>query len=336
MTKVLFVGNFLSRSRGTKGAVERIFARKEEFEETLLLSSSYENRIVRFLDILYSVLFKNYDLVIIDVYSGLYFYMVTVAVTLAGFRKKKVVLNLRGGMLFEVCEHKRNLFNYLATRSAQMITPSLFLKECLDGYKYKVRYLPNFLDITRFSYAPYSRSNSLLWVRAFTSIYQPEMAIRTLSHVKKVVPDATLTMVGPDLGELSNCLKLIDTLNLRHVVNIVGKISNEELPRFYQTHRVFLNTTSYESFGVAVLEAASCGIPVVSNRVGEIPYIWKENEEMLLCNPGDDQEMADKVVRLLLNPDQAASLSLRARKKAEQFSWEAVKPQWKKLLQGHE
>lgn len=336
MPDILFIGNFLSKKRGTKGIVERIAARQAEFKQDFFLASHYENRVIRFVDIICNILFRRYNIVIIDVYSGLYFFMLIGAVTLARFRNKKIVLNFRGGKLYLVHEKFPKLFQYMVKQSWANITPSLFLKDILVKHNYQVDYLPNFLDIIKFPYSRNIQANNLLWIRAFASIYNPQMAIYVLDLVRRHVPDATLTMVGPDHGELSSCVTLIDSLNLTGAITITGKIDNDQLPPFYHTHRVFLNTTTYESFGLAVLEAASCGIPVVSNSVGEIPYLWKDGEEMFLCKAGDNAEMAEKVIQLLQNPRMATTLSMSARAKAEKFSWEAVKPQWQKLMQGHE
>lgn len=337
MGRILFIGNFLSKHKGTKGVIERLAENKNDFEKVdFLLKSHIWNKVLRFIDILLTASFAKYESVIIDVYSGLYFKLVLYVSWIAKIRKKRMYFILHGGKLHILERQKPELFASVMVRGSGLITPSYFLIKELSKVGYTLSYLPNFLPIDKFPYAKRTHSSKILWVRAFASIYNPEMAISVLVKVRSKITDATLTMIGPDHGELAACIELIDLLKLGNAVTITGKIDNNELPHFYHTHGVFLNTTSYESFGLAVLEAASCGIPVVSNRVGEIPYIWKENEEMMLCNPGDDQEMADKVVRLLLNPDQAASLSLRARKKAEQFSWEAVKPQWKKLLQDHE
>jgi glycosyltransferase involved in cell wall biosynthesis len=67
-------------------------------------------------------------------------------------------------------------------------------------------------------------------------------------------------------------------------ITFTGPINNTELPAYYSSHSVFLNTTSYESFGMAVLEAAACGIPTVSTPVGEIPLLWKAGEEIMLTD----------------------------------------------------
>ena len=143
--------------------------------------------------------------------------------------------------------------------------------------------MPNSIDLEKF---PFKRDtvkkHSLLWVRAFTNIYNPEIPVRILHELRKLFPDVYLTMVGPDKGTLREVEALINRLDLEDHINITGPIPNEELRKYYQSHSVYLNTTSFESFGVAVLEAASCGMPIVSNSVGEIPLIWEDGKNILL------------------------------------------------------
>jgi SAM-dependent methyltransferase len=85
--------------------------------------------------------------------------------------------------------------------------------------------------------------------------------------LKKNFPQISLTMIGPDKGILNEILLMIKELGLESNIKIIGPISNQELFKYYQSHSVYLNTTSYESFGVALVEAAACGIPIVSTNV---------------------------------------------------------------------
>lgn len=334
MKRILFIGNFLSHKRGTKGIAERIAERKNEFSGyTITLTSYHTGKVRRFLDVIYHVTFARYDLVVIDVYSGAYFFLVRVATFLAAIRKKCIVLNLHGGKLHELQAENPTAFAQVADRASKIITPSLFLKQHLATPKISIEYLPNFIDVESFPYQRNVKANTVLWVRAFVSIYNPTMAIQVFAKVREVVPEATLTMIGPDHGELAACKALINELGLNDAVTLFGKVKNEELRHYYNTHAAFLNTTSYESFGLAVLEAASCGVPIVSNRVGEIPYLWKENEEMLMCDQGNVIQMAAHVVTLLTDSVYAQSLSRAARQKAEHFAWITVKNKWLKVFE---
>ena len=113
-------------------------------------------------------------------------------------------------------------------------------------------------------------------------------------------------------------------------------IPNDQLPTYLNSHDVFLNTTNYESFGMAVLEAAACGIPIVSTSVGELPLLWEDEKEILLTKAITAEAFSHPVSRLLDDSKLAQQLSQNARKKSEQFDWEVIKLKWLELFKNHE
>lgn len=333
MARVLFVGSFLSQKTGTYSVTENLARLLRSSEINLFLTSNKKNKILRLLEIIVICLFHAYDKIHIDTFSGQAFRISEIASYIGIWRRKNIILTLHGGKLPEFfCEEPervKRVFN----RANRIQTPSIYLKNFFAAQRISVNYLPNSIDLSHF---PYSRENvkphSLLWVRAFTEIYNPDLAVRILYEVRKIFPDAILTMVGPDKGFLSKTRSLINKLDLNASVTITGSVPNEQLYTYYQSHEVFLNTTSYESFGVAVLEAAACGIPVVSSKVGEIPYLWKNGVDIFMVEEYEPVKYADAIVKLFTNKDLEKTLSANARKKAEGFDWYSIKGEWLKLL----
>lgn len=329
--KVLFIGSHLSGVRGTKGISEKVIPLLED-SITPRLVSSYENQFLRMLDIIVAVSFYSYEIVHIDVFSGRGFYYARWASFLAKIRKKKIIMTLHGGNLPKIYAQQKMLFNDIFERADILQTPSRFLSCFFKEHGLEISYLPNFICQSQF---PFRENNgkpfSILWVRAFSHEYHPEMAIQTVFRLKQKYPKVQMTMVGPDKGTLKDAKELIDKLNLEDHIEIIGSVPNENLHRYFHSHAVFLNTTAYESFGVAVLEAASCGTPIVSTRVGEIPHIWNENEEVLMVNKSSD-EMAESVAKIFDSNKLSIKLSKAANKKASKYYWEKIRPQWLKLF----
>lgn len=330
MNKILFIGSHLSKEKGTKSASENV-AELLKNNYKIELCSEKVNQFSRMLDILVTSLFSQYSVMHIDIYSGKALIYANIASKIAKFRNKKIIMNLHGGRLTELYSSNPSKLTLL-NEAYKILSPSKFLTEFFNSKGFSVATLPNYIDNKLF---PYKKENikkySLLWVRAFNNIYQPELAIKTVSVLKQKYPEIHLTMIGPDKGFQNLSEKLISKLNLHDNVSILGKIPNEELYKYFHTHQVYLNTTIYESFGLAVLEAASCGIPIVSTNVGELPYIWEDNKEILLCN-SDENEFALKVSKIFENQDLEKSLSLNARKKSEEFDWKNIKEKWIKVI----
>jgi len=327
---ILFIGSHLSKEKGTKSASENV-AELLKNNYKIKLCSTKINIFLRMLDIMTASLFSQYSIMHIDIYSGKALIYAKIAAKIAKLRHKKIIMNLHGGRLAEL--HTSNCAELnLLNDADKILSPSKFLTEFFNLKGFKVQTLPNYIDNTVFTYnREQIKKHSLLWVRAFNDIYQPELAIKVVKILKEKYPKIHLTMIGPDKGYQTVSEELIKKLNLDDNISILGKIPNKELFRYLHTHQVYLNTTLYESFGLSVLEAASCGIPIISTNIGEIPYIWKDKIEILLCN-SDENEFAENISMIFENSVLEESLSLNARIKSEEFDWKNIKEKWKEII----
>lgn len=333
MKKILFIGNFLSKSKYTVGPTERVI---DFLKDTYSIKSAseYQNRFIRLGDMVLKTLISKYDYIHVDVYStsNSQFYQ-NLVTYIAKLRNKNIILNLHGGGLWDLYTEDPSSITTLFSRAHIIISPSKFLQNMFTDVGFNIDYLPNNIDLSNFPPKNNSQNGyNLLWIRAFHEVYQPWLAIRALFHVKETFKDAKLTMIGPDKGYLAEMMELINELGLNDSIEILGKVPNDELYSFHHSHQVFLNTTRYESFGVAVLEAAACGIPVVSTKVGEIPYLWSDNENILLIEDDDPEEMANSIIKLFNNPEFSQDIALKALEKAKLFDVNLIKLRWMELF----
>ena len=292
--------------------------------------SIYRNRLLRLLDTVFSMIFKfySYDVVIIQCFSFKAFILEDIASFIASIFKKKVIITIRGGAFLVFSEKNPCWVKRVFNRANLITTPSIFLRNELHLLGYKINHTSNFIDIDRFDYNyKFNEAKKILWVRAFHEIYRPDLAIESFRIVKQKYPSATLTMIGPDQGDLDKTLQLIKTHNLNDSIFILGIIDNIFLPDYYSEHSVFITTTKYESFGVAIFEAASSGIPIVSTCVGEIPFLWKDSHDILFSD-GSPLDFASKIFRVFEDRKLAENLSKNARENAEKHTWESVKNKW--------
>ena len=95
---------------------------------------------------------------------------------------------------------------------------------------------------------------------------------------------------------------------------------------------IFLNTARTDNTPVSLIEIMALGLPIVSTKVGGIPYLVADQTEAILVSPDNGQEMADAVENLIQEPGKALQISLAAREKAIRMDWENVKNYWNKLL----
>jgi glycosyltransferase involved in cell wall biosynthesis len=117
-------------------------------------------------------------------------------------------------------------------------------------------------------------------------------------------------------GSLSRFFK---NYPVRDQVFFTGYVPVEHIPWFMNGAEVFVFPSLYEGFGLPVLEAMSCGTPVISSNRSSIPEIV--GSAGVLIDPTNIRELADRIIELLKNADRRMRLSQLGLKQANQFSW---------------
>lgn len=334
MKKILYIGNRLNSAKATVTSVETLgnLLRKEGY--TVWTASSVQNKFLRLVDMWFAVFKyrKQTRVVLIDTYSTLnFYYAVTVAYWCRLFKIPYIPI-LRGGDLPARIKRSHRLSRSLFGKAWKNVAPSSYMYHHFKelGFSH-VTLIPNTIEIKKY---PFRNQTSfaprLLWVRSFAALYNPFMAIQTLEYLLTDFPDAQLCMVGPDKdGSLVQCQTYATTHELP--VSFTGKLSKEEWVELSKKYSIFINTTHYDNTPVSVLESMALGLPVVTTRVGGIPYLLTD-EEAVLVPPDQPQQMAAAVKQLINNPVSTVRMSQNARKKVTNFDWEVVKQQWNELL----
>lgn len=146
--------------------------------------------------------------------------------------------------------------------------------------------------------------------------------IDALAILKKKVPDATLNVVGgsDDLDFYQNkCAEL----SITGSVNFLGRMGEERVHQFQKT-RVFALATSNDNFPMVIAEALSCGVPVVSTPIGNIPMMVENGKNGFLVPIKNAQALAAALEKILTDSALHQSLSHNARAKAvNELSWDS-------------
>lgn len=334
---LLIVGNFLSANRGTCAICEDLSARLAACGWQVYRTSARQNRLLRLADMIATALSRrnSYHCASINVFSGPSFLWAEVISRVLRLVGRPYVLILRGGGLTDFARQRQRRFIRLLIGAAVVTTPSLYLQRRLAIIWPDIFYLPNGLPVADYPFRQRKQlAPNLVWLRAFHDTYSPLTAVRTIELLCGDFPGIHLTMYGPDMrdGSLLQVRQYIEERGLENHISISGFIQKKQVPEALSRHDLFLNTTRLESFGVCVAEAAACGLPVVTTNVGELSYLWRDEEEALLVPPDDAEAMATAVRRILIDPELAGRLSLNARTKVEQFDWSAVLPKWQALF----
>jgi L-malate glycosyltransferase len=208
------------------------------------------------------------------------------------------------------------------------------LRQQLQQYGYDITVIPNTLELDHYTFRHRNQVQPhLFWMRSFHPLYNPEMAVRVLAEVRRILPEATLVMGGGDKGALEPTRQLAQELGVAEAVTFAGYLSLEAKQQHFAAADIYLNTNRADNMPVTVLEAGANGLVVIATEVGGIPYLV-ENEKSALLVPNDDASaMAEAVVRVVQQSSLAATLSSGGRQLAESCSWTRVLPQWQRLFE---
>lgn len=162
----------------------------------------------------------------------------------------------------------------------------------------------------------------------------PEKGFDLLLHAFKQIaddlPDWTLVIIGEG-PEFEKLLKITDHLALTDRVFLAGVRS----PPFDWLHAgdLFVFSSLYEGFGLALAEAMACGLPVISFNCPSGPQdIIRHDVDGLLVPPRDVHALAGAMKSLMDNPQKRAQLAQRAPEICQRFSPDLVFDQWNRLI----
>jgi glycosyltransferase involved in cell wall biosynthesis len=339
LPRVLFVGSFMPGSALERYPSADLAGHLSALGWTTLLTTRRESRLGRLADTLWTIFHKKteFDLAVVDVFSGKAFGLAEATVHLLRFLGKPFILVLHGGNLPEFARRWPGRVRNLFAGARAITSPSNYLKERLSAFAPKIECLPNPINLADYNFR--LRDNpqpELIWLRAFREIYNPVLAPKAFLELLPSQPHAHLTMAGPDKGDGSfqKTQAFVRQRNLEQFVTIRGPIEKKDVPGTLQKADIFLNTPSIDNAPVSVLEAMANGLCVVSTNVGGLSFMLEDETDSLLTGPDQPQFMVRAIERVLSEPGLAEFLSRNARAKAEQSDWERVLPRWQSLLLG--
>jgi len=146
-----------------------------------------------------------------------------------------------------------------------------------------------------------------------------EKNIKLIKEVMQRVPEARLAIVGkgPAEAELKEHFAGTDT-------KFMGLMQGEALSRAYAAADVFVMPSESETLGFVVLESMASGVPTVCAAAGGLINLCKDGETGFLFRPGDADDMADKVQRLVSDATLRRKMGQAGRDETLQWDWKAA------------
>lgn len=159
----------------------------------------------------------------------------------------------------------------------------------------------------------------LLWVGRYAKGKGLDYLIDAFSILKITHPDATLTLVGKG-PEKNYITQKISDLNLQSSITMKDFVPNSEIVGMYQNSSIFVLPSLEEGVPRTILEAMSCGIPVVCSRLPQLVDIVVGGG--LLVPVKDSKALADTISKVLSDSSLAEKFRKNGRRKVvENYSW---------------
>ena len=162
----------------------------------------------------------------------------------------------------------------------------------------------------------------------FLGTLEPRKNVQTLLQAfaalagDATLEDVTLAIGGSKGWYYNEIFATAERLGLQESgrVRFLGRVPDEELPLWYNIAAVFAYPSLYEGFGLPVLEAMACGVPVLTSNTSSFPEVV--SNAGVLLDPLEVPAWSQAMRELLANAPLAKELSERAEAQASKFSWD--------------
>ncbi len=250
------------------------------------------------------------------------------AVWIGALRGVPVVVNYRGGDAGSFLARAAVRVRPTMRRAAALVLPSGFLLEVFARHGMAGRIVPNIVNLARFHPDPARAAGGqaphLVVTRNLEPIYGIDTVLQAFARVHARYPGARLSVAGSGPQEAA-LRALADRLGIAAAVCFTGRLDPDGIAALYRDADLMLNASIVDNMPNAVLEALASGVPVVSTRVGGVPYMVEHGRTALLVPAGEDKALADAALRVLDDPVLRDRLVGAGLEEVARYRWEAVR-----------
>jgi len=157
----------------------------------------------------------------------------------------------------------------------------------------------------------------------FVGTIEPRKNILTLLHAFERVAatnsNIQLVLAGRLGWGYNDILSVSEKSRFCRQIKFIGFVPDDDMPALYRMASVFVYPSLYEGFGIPVLEAMTCGTPVITSNVSSMPEVV--GEAGILLDPNNEKELAAAITRVVSDSSLAQHLSDAGLERSRTFSW---------------
>ncbi len=219
-----------------------------------------------------------------------------------------------------------------------VLSPSESLADSLlrQGLKRPVQVLQNAIETEFFVPVPNEKTKKALkkrfGIKGSSVVYMGrisyekniDQAIKAFARAVKKNKNIEMVIVG-DGPEKANLEKLAQELGLKNKLIFTGMQKGKDLVAALQANDAFITACKSENGPLSIMEAMSCGLPMISVDEKGLGEIIKDNQNGFLLKADDVEGMAEKILELFSEPELLKKFSLASRALAFKYSKENVR-----------
>lgn len=158
-----------------------------------------------------------------------------------------------------------------------------------------------------------------------------QRVVRALPRVRELVQRPFEVEVVGSGAARSDLDREAERLGVSDLIRYVGMVPYERLEKTYQFADIFVLTSLSEGMPSVILEAMSCGLPVVASDVGGNNELVAEGENGYLVRGDDIEKLAGDLARLIDDAPLRSRMGSRSRQRAVKYDWRAIMGEYDRL-----
>ena len=261
----------------------------------------------------FRIIFSSYDIIHIHISENMGFYRYVSYVLLSRLCGKKVVVHVHASK-FDVFFSSQNkvfkkLIEFTLNQANLIITVGKKWGKVFTGLcKTKVETVFNFITVPdEYCYNPESKKIITTgYIGSRKGYYD---LINTLPDILKKNDNLQFVFCGN--GEVDRVSEMAEKFGLEQNLTITGWLSNDEVKLMLKESMIFVLPTYNEGMPLAILEAMSYGLPVITTPVGDIPDLVTDPENGILVTPGDLATLEKMILELANDRNRRVEISRR-------------------------
>lgn len=207
----------------------------------------------------------------------------------------------------------RNVYKWMFNKADAVVVLSNYWKEQVSQLMGNSKRLYIIHNPAQCSSLRSVKTNTILFAGTLSKRKGYRDLIEAFSFVCRWHKDWKLIMAGN--GDIEGAANLVKSLGISNRVFFAGWVEGEKKAQLFRSASIFCLPSYAEGFPMAVIDAMSYGIPVVSTPVGGLLDVFVENEDVLIVKPGGVKELAMKLDMLILSPSIGDKLAASSTKK---------------------